>query len=102
MTDPGGGQVGIFVICSVDGTMHKMLMQAAIQPHLPSCSNGWDSAFVDGIHICLSQRCQHGTGDDAVVHSLGLGFVEDHLGQLTQPLQLCSGLTSNNKTQNQS
>ena len=73
-----------------------------MQLYLPSCSNGWDSAFVDGIHICLSQRCQHGTSDDAVVHALGLGFVEDHLCQLTQPLQLRSSLRSNNRRQNQS
>ncbi len=62
------------------GTTHKMQMRVAMQLYLPSCSNGWDSAFVDGIHICLSQRCQHGTSNDAVVHALGLGFVEDDLG----------------------
>lgn len=42
--------------------------------------------MVEGVNIGLGQRSQHGACDDAVVHALGLGLLENQSSKLFDPL----------------
>ena len=42
--------------------------------------------MVQGVNIGLGQSSQHGAGDDAVVHALGLGLLEDQSSKLFDSL----------------
>ena len=43
--------------------------------------------MIEGVNIGLGQSSQHGACDDAVVHALGLGLLENQCSQLLYPLQ---------------
>lgn len=67
--------------------MHgKALDSSKAVQYLPGSGNGRNCSLVEGVNIGLSQSSQHGACDDAIVHALGLGLMENQGSQLFDSL----------------